>query len=324
MYNPLVSIVIPAYNASNYLEEAVNSALAQTYKNIEIIVINDGSIDSGATRTVAEKFGNKIVYIEKENGGSSSALNTGIKNMKGDWFSWLSHDDLYFPEKLEKQIEYINSLGLCEEETKNNVIFSASMQIDSEGNMIRKPKTSFMRRRYEKIRSIKDNKYFIAEPSKYIFHGCSCLIHRSVFERIGAFDERLRYLNDVDLWYRLYAGGYKINYIPQVLVKGRVHAKQVSKSIGFSYHNPEQDMYWKRSYDWLVENCPKEYTLFVNYGKDAYLKTRTQNGDEAFAYATELDPSKKAILNIKKFNYKMRASAISFAKKAYLKIVVRN
>ena len=112
MYMPKISIVIPAYNASNYLAEAIDSALAQTYPNVEIIVVNDGSKDDGATRAVALSYGDKIRYFEKENGGSSSALNVGIANMTGEWFSWLSHDDLYVPEKLEKQIESINTLKI--------------------------------------------------------------------------------------------------------------------------------------------------------------------------------------------------------------------
>ena len=87
IYEPLVSIVIPAYNASNYLAEAIDSALAQTYPNVEIIVVNDGSRDDGATRAVALSYGDQIRYFEKPNGGSSSALNTGIANMKGEWFS---------------------------------------------------------------------------------------------------------------------------------------------------------------------------------------------------------------------------------------------
>ena len=81
MYTPLVSIVIPAYNASNYLSNAIDSALAQTYKNIEIIVVNDGSKDDGATRKIAESYGDKILYFEKSNGGSSSALNYGINQI---------------------------------------------------------------------------------------------------------------------------------------------------------------------------------------------------------------------------------------------------
>jgi len=319
MYNPLVSIVIPAYNASNYLEEAVNSALAQTYKNIEIIVVNDGSKDDGATRRVAEKFGKKIIYVEKENGGSSSALNTGIKNMKGEWFSWLSHDDLYMPEKIEKQMEYINSLGLCGEELYGNVFFSAAMLVDANGDTIRMPKASFVKSMFADVRSIKGNEYLIAEPTKYCYHGCTCLIHKSVFEKIGAFDEELRFLNDVDLWFRIYSAGYKLNYIPAVLVKGRVHEKQVSRSISFSYHNTEQDMYWKRSLDWLMTNCPDNYELYYRFGRNAFKKTRFEDGERAFGYAVKLNPKKKTVLGVKKTYYKVYANLRALAKNIYLR-----
>ena len=78
MYTPKISIVIPAYNASNYLAQAIDCALAQTYPNVEIIVVNDGSKDEGATERVALSYGDKIRYFSKENGGSSSALNMGI------------------------------------------------------------------------------------------------------------------------------------------------------------------------------------------------------------------------------------------------------
>ena len=94
--NPKFSIIIPVYNGSNYLEEAINSALAQTYQNIEIVVVNDGSNDGGKTETIARSFGDKIRYFSKENGGVSSALNFGIKQMTGEWFAWLSHDDSFF------------------------------------------------------------------------------------------------------------------------------------------------------------------------------------------------------------------------------------
>ncbi|HBY71535.1 MAG TPA: glycosyltransferase, partial [Lachnospiraceae bacterium] len=80
-YYPKVSIIIPAYNASNYLEESINSALEQTYQNIEVIVINDGSDDNGKTSEIARKYLSRIKYFEKENGGSSSALNFGIRKM---------------------------------------------------------------------------------------------------------------------------------------------------------------------------------------------------------------------------------------------------
>ena len=80
---PLVSIVIPVYNGADFLRECIDSALAQTYENIEIIVINDGSCDNGKTEEIALSYGDKIRYIYKENGGVSTALNLGIENMTG-------------------------------------------------------------------------------------------------------------------------------------------------------------------------------------------------------------------------------------------------
>ena len=109
--DPLVSIVIPVYNGSNYMREAIDSALAQTYSNIEIIVVNDGSNDGGATRDIALSYGDKIRYFEKENGGVSTALNLAIKNMRGQYFSWLSHDDVYLPEKVQTEIDALRKAG---------------------------------------------------------------------------------------------------------------------------------------------------------------------------------------------------------------------
>lgn len=107
-FNPLVSIIIPVYNGANYVAEAIESALNQTYKNIEIIVVNDGSTDE--TEKIVKKYGDKVRYFSKENGGTSTALNVGIKNMKGDYFSWLSHDDMYYPNKIKIQIEELKKL----------------------------------------------------------------------------------------------------------------------------------------------------------------------------------------------------------------------
>ena len=103
-FKPKVSIIIPVYNGENFLEQAINSALHQTYDNIEVIVINDGSNDKGKTEAIAKKYNDKIKYFYKENGGVASALNMALEKMSGDYFSWLSHDDLYYDDKIEKQI----------------------------------------------------------------------------------------------------------------------------------------------------------------------------------------------------------------------------
>lgn len=319
-YAPKVSIVIPAYNASNYLAEAIDSALSQTYPNIEIIVVNDGSKDDGATRNVALRYGNKIIYIEKENGGCSSALNIGIANMTGEWFSWLSHDDLYYPQKIEMQIKHLNSLDCQNMELRNNVLFAASEMIDKYGKVIKKTNLSKIRRKSEHISHITSNAMLICEPAKFIFHGCSCLIHKDVFKNIGVFDEKLKFLNDVDIWYRIYSAGYKVHYLPMVLVCGRVHDMQVSKKIGYSYHNPEQDMFWKRCLEWLKENHPNEYRLFIKYGCNAYNKTRNNDGREAFAYARSLNPKCSFEVLLKKIYCVCNAKMRLLVKQIYVKV----
>ena len=172
---PLVSIVIPVYNGSNYMREAIDSALAQTYRNIEVIVVNDGSRDDGATDAIARSYGDRIRYIPKENGGSSSALNTGIRNMKGDWFSWLSHDDLYAPEKVEKQVELLNKLNLPEEEEWRHFFFTASETVDGNGKRIRIDSEASSKAMEAHIRNLPGNEYLVAEPTRYCFHGCGCL-----------------------------------------------------------------------------------------------------------------------------------------------------
>ena len=109
--NPLVSIVIPVFNGSNFLRDAIDSALAQTYPNFEILVVNDGSSDNGKTEEVALSYGDRIRYFHQPNRGVSAALNTGIREMKGEYFAWLSHDDVFLPRKLELQVRALETEG---------------------------------------------------------------------------------------------------------------------------------------------------------------------------------------------------------------------
>lgn len=322
-YEPKVSIVIPAYNASNYLSQAIDSALAQTYQNIEIIVVNDGSPDNGQTESVARSYGEKIIYFKKENGGSSSALNTGIKNMSGEWFSWLSHDDLYYPNKLQEEIDALNELidaGVSEEQLYKHIFFGAADLIDGDGKIIRKETKRNISKTDRKINCPDGTRKLIAIPTQDGFHGCSCLVHKQAFKEEGMFDEKLRLLNDMDLWFRFYTRDYKIHFIPKVLVCGRVHAKQVSRSIGFSYHNSEQDMFWGRSLQWLKDNCVDSYEMFYLFGKTALLKTRYAEGYQSFAIAGLIDPRKRFALFFKKIVFVVLSKCKDWAKKVYLSL----
>lgn len=320
MYTPLVSIVIPVYNGSNYLAEAIDSALAQTYPHTEIIVVNDGSRDDGATAAIARSYGDKIRYFEKPNGGSSSAINYGIAQMQGEWFSWLSHDDLYTPDKLEKEIECLYATGLSEDELRNHIVFSASVLINASGRIIRNSSRRDSQKMKDIVDGIPGNEYLIAQPRRFNFHGCSCLIHKSVFDRVGALDENLRILNDIELWFRIYSAGVKLHYVPDALVKGRIHAAQVGRSIGYSPKHPESDMLWGKRLNWLKEHHSSNTDLFVMIGRDAFLSGRMEDGDAAFQYAKKLAPRKKIGLFFLKLVYKCRANCRAFAKKVYLKI----
>lgn len=325
-YKPLVSIVIPVYNGSNYMAEAIDSALSQTYDNIEVVVVNDGSRDDGKSDEIARSYGDKIRYFPKENGGSSSALNEGIKNMKGEWFSWLSHDDLYYKDKVQKQVEYLNTLldsGIDEADVWQNILFTACDYINGDGKLIKKSKFDAEKELSDKIAKLQGNEYLICEPTKYNFYGCGCLVNKKAFDKVGGFDEKLRLINDLDMWYRLYAGDFRLHYMPEALTVGRIHKGQISRSIGFSYHNPEQDMLWQRSLGYLKENCKDNFKVFYLFGCNAFTKTRDKEGQEAFDIASEISPDKTTFLRKTKKKLQLKAKIRTFMKKVYMAVFMR-
>ena len=218
--NPLVSIIIPVYNGSNYLSQAIDSALEQTYKNIEIIVVNDGSKDGGATEKIALSYGDRIKYYAKENGGVSSALNYGIQKMKGEYFSWLSHDDKYTPSKIQSQISLRGNLNA---EKLNTTIFMCDT------NFIDKDSTP-IKRVVHKIREglYSNTQMFSTIFSGYSISGCALLIPKCVFDKTGTFNVQYRYMQDMDMWYRALADGVDFYYKSDVGVLSRVHDSQTT------------------------------------------------------------------------------------------------
>lgn len=113
----LVSVIIPLYNAEKYIEETMESILNQTYKNIEIVVVDDGSKDQSASivKNIERKYPEQIKYILQKNQGVSVARNTGIENASGEYISFLDSDDLWHPTKIEKQMESMhkNNMNAC-------------------------------------------------------------------------------------------------------------------------------------------------------------------------------------------------------------------
>ncbi len=260
--NPKVSIIIPVYNGANYVEEAINSALSQTYKNIEIIVVNDGSVDN--TETVLEKYKDKVKYIKKENGGVSTALNLAIENMTGDYFSWLSHDDLYKPNKIEEELKEIE---------ENTIIMSDYDTIDSKGKLIKKIilPHEVIEKNYEKA------------LLNGLINGITLLIPKQAFDKVGKFNEVLKCTQDYDMWLRMILKGYKFKHIPKILASSRQHANQTTnKSPNVLTEGNEL---WKNIIEAFSDEIKIKisYTLY-NYYKEMSLVLKETVYKEAYTY----------------------------------------
>ena len=102
MTTPAVSVILPVFNGENYLRFAIESVLQQTLRNFELIVVDDGSTDS--TATILKDYAEHVRYVRQENTGAAGAVNHGLRLARGRYISWLSHDDIFLPEKLEKQV----------------------------------------------------------------------------------------------------------------------------------------------------------------------------------------------------------------------------
>lgn len=238
---PLVTIVIPVYNGSDFLIQSIESALNQTYKNIEIIVIDDGSTDS--TWNIIQSYKEKIRGFHKENAGVSSALNMAIKNMKGEFFSWLSHDDLYYPYKIEEQINFYFKL-----DEEKSIIFSNEIQINENEELISKKIDIF------------DDKHlpYLLLYRRFI-GGCSLLIPKKAFIDAGLFNEEYLTVQDYDMWFRMMNKDYEFRYLPIISGKSRIHKKQTSNTLR-KIHWEEKNKFFITVQEWLnpklwIEQC---------------------------------------------------------------------
>ncbi len=229
MKSPLVSIIIPAYNASEYLGEAIESALAQTYENTEIIVVNDGSPDGGATEAVARSYGDRIRYFYKENGGVSTALNLGIREARGEYISWLSHDDAYLPTKLEEQVRLLSDYDV----KAYTLVLCGARFMDKDSRLYGNPQVpnglSFSR-------VSTPGEALLALYKTGTFNGCALLIPRAAFLECGGFDETLRFNQDAFMWTKFFLAGYSLIASPTVGVLSRVHEKQQTQRLQDVFH----------------------------------------------------------------------------------------
>ena len=214
---PLISVVIPSYNYGRFVTQAVDSALAQTYHNIEVIVVDDGSTDD--TRVRLQPYEGRIRYVYQENQGLSAARNTGIRHAAGQWVAFLDSDDLWHPQKLAIQMRA--------------VAHKPDVSLIATGNCEELPK------------SWSDGTE-TAEPScvpitladlmiKSHFSPSSVLLRKDCLIWEAPFDTSLRSVEDRDLWIRI-AANHHILKVELPLVYSRIHGANMSHAAARMEH----------------------------------------------------------------------------------------
>jgi glycosyltransferase involved in cell wall biosynthesis len=207
MKNPLVSIIIPAYNVESYIKNAIESALNQTYKNIEIIVVDDGSTDN--TKKIIEPYfkSGKIKYIYQHNKGLSSARNTGIKTAQGEYVALLDSDDEFLPEKIEKQVGFLEARPDCD-------ICYCDIWHFQESSPDQLLKINY---KYYSGKEVFKNLL-----KKNFINPLSVVFRRKVFDKFGYFNENYRRSEDWEYWLGSSYRGTIFCFLPEILAKHRL------------------------------------------------------------------------------------------------------
>ena len=209
----LVSVIIPVYNSAQFLKESLESVINQTYPNIEIICINDGSTDNSLE--ILQQYSDKITIISQENYGLASALNLGIHKMNGHWFKWFSPDDIMYSYTIQTLID----------ESKNNpntILYSNWNIIDENGKKLRE----FQESNYNKLSNFE---YNIRLLDRQLINVNTALIPSSLFEKNSMRDLTDHVTIDYDFFLRsALLHDIKFYLISKPLIKYRIHSNQLS------------------------------------------------------------------------------------------------
>jgi len=277
---PQVSVIIPTYNRAHVLGEAIESVLAQTYDDLELIVVDDGSQDG--TRDVVASYSSRLTYLYQENRGVSAARNRGIEQARGSYLSFLDSDDLWLKEKLYLQMECMK------EQPEILICYTDEIWI----------------RKGVRVNQMKKHRKYSGMIFEYCLPLCivspsSVLINRQLLDEVGVFDETLEVCEDYDLWLRISAR-YPIQFIEKpLIVKRGGHEDQLSKKgkgqdrfrikalvklLKEDYISPHQrELAWRE----LV----RKSTI---YGKGCIKRGKKEEGENILALAEQYNPVNRA------------------------------
>ncbi len=291
---PFVSIILPTYNRADLILDSIESVFAQSFKDFELIVIDDGSTDNTRQLLSAMAKAGQLRYEHQENLGLSAARNRGIQLAKGQLITFLDSDDLYTPDKLQMQVDYfLKHPGAM-------LVHSWFSKFNEDGELGVRKTSWFAGDIYPEILLQWD--VLMAVPC--------VMIRRSVLDEVGAFDESLRWAEDLDLWRRI-ARKYAFYMIPEPLVKVRVHSSstssdksQAAKPFAVALEKAFQDdpslspgfrkkarasMYSNVSHNLLGQGTDEQMSLVRDYAAKA-LSNRPLNPGALFAICASFMP----------------------------------
>lgn len=214
MSTPRVSVVIPAFNAKKWIAEAIDSVMAQSFEDYEIVVVDDGSTD-GTEQALRDLVRSKrIRYFRQQNSGVSVARNRGVQESRGELIAFLDADDLFHPQKLRQQVALFDQypdLGFVHSHFEKFA--------DAGGELGLRDMSQFQGRVYPQI--LQEWSALMALPT--------LMLPRQVLEAVGGFDESISWGEDIDLYFRI-TREYAIDLVPEPLCRVRVHAASASAS----------------------------------------------------------------------------------------------
>ncbi len=206
-----VSVIIPAYNYAHYLPDAIESVLAQTYPDIELLIVDDGSTDR--TPAVVSRFGDALRYIYQDNAGLSAARNTGIRNATREYLAFLDADDLWKPTMIETLMARFERLG-----DEFLLVACQHENVDDKGRPL-------VGKKYDRQVSGEVRTRDILLKSRFMAD--AVIAKRGAFDTCGGFDTTLKSTEDRDMWLRTSRAG-KIYVVPEPLLQVRCHPGSMS------------------------------------------------------------------------------------------------
>lgn len=217
---PRVSVIIPNYNYARYLPAAVESVLAQTFPDVEIIVVDDGSTDN--SETVLKTYCGRVRWLAQQNQGVAAARNHGVHGSSGELVAFLDADDLWSPLKLERQVQrFLDDPDL-------GLVHCGVEEIEDNG--------VHLRVRVDGLEGWVAPQLLLFKPGVILGGGSGFMVPRSTFDAAQGFDTRLSTSADWDFFYRV-AIHQRVGFVPEPLVKYRIHTSNMHANIGAMEHD---------------------------------------------------------------------------------------